>query len=70
MKSTKRSLFASVLALILCVCMLIGTTWAWFTDEVQSGVNQIVAGNLDVELYAGNTKVTEATKLFDDVALW
>ncbi len=69
MKSTKRSLFASVLALVLCVCMLLGTTWAWFTDEVQSGVNQIVAGNLDVELYAGDTKVDSNTKLFQ-VDLW
>ena len=50
MKTTKRALFSSVMALILCFSMLVGTTFAWFTDEVKSGVNQIVAGNLDVEL--------------------
>ena len=50
MKTTKRALFSSVMALILCFSMLVGTTFAWFTDEVKSGTNQIVAGNLDVNL--------------------
>jgi len=48
--------------------MLIGTTYAWFTDEVTSGVNKIVAGNLDVELYRGldrnATPVDINTELF------
>jgi len=34
--------------------MLLGTTYAWFTDSVESGVNKIIAGNLDVELYYAN----------------
>lgn len=49
-KSTKKALLSSVLALLLCLSMLIGTTFAWFTDSVTSGLNKIVAGNLDVEL--------------------
>ena len=53
-KSTKRALLSSVLALLLCMTMLIGSTYAWFTDSVTSGVNRIVAGNLDVELYYNN----------------
>ena len=59
MKTTKRALFSSVVALILCFSMLVGTTFAWFTDEVKSGVNQIVAGNLDVELYHSNNYITD-----------
>lgn len=47
---TKRALFTSVIALLLCMSMLVGTTFAWFTDEVVSGNNTIIAGNLDVEL--------------------
>ena len=39
--TTKRSLLASVLALAMCVTMLVGTTFAWFTDSVTSGVNTI-----------------------------
>lgn len=51
MKTTKRALLTSVMALILCFSMLVGTTFAWFTDEVKSDVNKIVAGNLDVNLH-------------------
>ena len=50
MTRTKKSLLVSVLAITLCLAMLLGTTYAWFTDSVQSGVNRIVAGNLDVEM--------------------
>ena len=73
-RSTKRALLTSGLALIMCITMLIGTTFAWFTDSVTSGRNQIVAGNLDVELEYWNgtayAPVTSATKLFNDNALW
>lgn len=48
MKHKKRALFQSVLALILCLSMLVGTTFAWFTDSVTSGSNIIQAGNLDI----------------------
>ena len=56
-KSTKRSLLASVLALVMCVSMLVGTTFAWFTDTASTGVNKIQAGTLDVQLLdeQGNT---------------
>ena len=70
MKTTNKALFSSVIALILCCSMLIGSTFARFTDEATSGVNQIIAGNLDVELYAGNAKVDSTTKLFDEITKW
>ena len=74
-KSTKRALLMSALSLLMCVSMLIGSTFAWFTDSVTSGNNKIVAGNLDVALYHTNgtdtdEEVTDTTKLFDEVALW
>ena len=49
-KTTKRALLTSVTALALCVVMLVGTTFAWFTDTAKTNVNKIQAGNLDVEL--------------------
>ena len=49
-KSTKRALVSSALAILMCVAMLIGTTFAWFTDTASTGVNKIQAGNLDIEL--------------------
>ena len=47
-KATKKALFMSMLSMLLCVAMLIGSTFAWFTDSVTSGRNKITAGNLDV----------------------
>ena len=49
-KTTKRALFTSTLALLMCVAMLIGTTFAWFTDSATTNVNKIEAGKLDVKL--------------------
>ena len=49
-KSTKRALITSALAILMCAAMLIGTTFAWFTDTASTGVNKIVSGKLDVVL--------------------
>ena len=48
--ATKRALISSMITMVLCVAMLIGTTFAWFTDTASTGVNTIQSGNLDVEL--------------------
>ena len=53
-KATKRALLTSVMALVMCVVMLVGTTFAWFTDTASTGVNKIQAGNLDVALEMRN----------------
>ncbi len=47
---TKKALRGSLFALFLCIVLLIGTTFAWFTDTASTGVNKIQAGNLDVGL--------------------
>ena len=49
-KATKRALLTSVMALVMCVVMLAGTTFAWFTDTASTGVNKITSGNLHVEI--------------------
>lgn len=49
-KNTKRALLASVLSVVLCFAMLVGSTFAWFTDSASTGVNKIVAGNLAIDL--------------------
>ena len=49
-KSTKRALISSALAILMCAAMLIGTTFAWFTDTASTGVNKIVSGNLKVDI--------------------
>ena len=73
---TRPALFTSILAMLLCVSMLVGTTFAWFTDEVVTGLNTITAGNLDVVLEYktsadGQWQVVEPdTKIFSDSALY
>ena len=76
---TKRALLTSVLALVLSLAMLAGSTFAWFTDTASTGVNRIVSGNLDVGLkYWGVGEDGQKTwltaenseKLFDENALW
>ena len=76
---TKRALLTSVLALVLSLAMLAGTTFAWFTDTASTGVNRIVSGNLDVGLrYWGVGEDGQKTwltaenseDLFDENALW
>ncbi len=83
-KHTKKALFMSALSILLCLSMLVGSTFAWFTDTASTGVNTIVAGNLDIALYEGtqtvtngevtavnyNNEVSTSTKLFDDSVLW
>ena len=75
-RATKRALLTSVMALVMCVVMLVGTTFAWFTDTASTGVNKIQAGNLDVKLEYKNSEQTAFaetntnTKVFKDGALW
>ena len=55
MNSTKKTFLTSLMALLLCIVMLMGTTFAWFTDVVTSTGNIIQAGNLDAEMYYSET---------------
>ena len=50
MKSKKSALLLSFTSLLLCFAMLVGSTFAWFTDTASTGVNQIISGKLDVGL--------------------
>ena len=69
-KSARRGLLVSATSLLLSVAMLVGTTFAWFTDSVSSGTNTIKAGNLDIEVKHTNANITSPesiqgkTKLF------
>ncbi len=73
-RNTKRALLSSVVALLLCFSMLLGSTFAWFTDSAVSGSNVITAGNLDIVVeYSLDGKEWEnldgATDLFQK-GLW
>ena len=76
-KSTKRALISSTLALLMCVAMLIGTTFAWFTDTASTGVNKIVSGNLKVDIIGAKSdshieklNFTKAAGAESEALLW
>lgn len=68
MKQTRNKLVSSIVTLCICMAMLIGSTYAWFTDTASSGINKIQAGNLDVDLQhfvvSDYVSVDANTKLF------
>lgn len=71
-KQTRRALLSSVVALLVCFSMLLGTTFAWFTDSAASGVNKIMSGNLDIAVYhklanGEQKEIDGSTDLFDNV---
>ena len=53
-KAVRSALGMSVLSIALCAAMLIGTTFAWFTDTATTSVNKIQSGTLDIALEMWN----------------
>ena len=75
LKATKKALVSSVLALVMCFTMLLGTTFAWFTDSVTSANNVIQTGTLDIGMsYSENnadwTAITEASEPVFSYQYW
>lgn len=66
-KSTKRALLVSVMAMVICFTMLLGTTFAWFTDEVTSSGNIIKSGTLDIEMSWAEVNTSTWNTATDDV---
>ena len=62
-RSTKRALLLSALSLLMCVSMLVGSTFAWFTDSVTSAGNTIISGKLDVDLIGADNLTVAGRKL-------
>ena len=62
-KLTKHALIVSIMAMLLCVAMLVGTTFAWFTDTASTAVNKIQAGTLDIQLLAEDGTSLEGATL-------
>lgn len=69
---TKKSLLISTCTLLLSVLMMVGSTFAWFTDSVRTGSNTITTGDLKVQLLhtdsgkAEPAAVSQNTLLFTD----
>ena len=50
MKNYTRRLLFSMVTMIVCIAMLVGSTFAWFTDVAKSTNNVINPGRLDLEV--------------------
>ena len=67
--STKKALISSILILCMCFSMLLGTTFAWFTDDVTAANNVIQTGTLKVGMYwADGTKAVPAEEGWTDAS--
>ena len=69
-KHTQKALLASVMSLLLCFAMLIGTTFAWFTDAVSNKGNKIQAGVLDVQLLKDGEDISNSEEKVFHYNLW
>ena len=67
-KITRRALVMSVISLVLCCAMLVGTTFAWFTDEVTSAGNIIKSGTLEVTMDWADGKEAPASATWTDAS--
>ena len=67
-KSTKRALIMSAAAVLMSISMLIGTTYAWFTDTSSTGVNKIVSGSLKVDIIGEDSDAHIDTLNFKNAA--
>ena len=75
-RRTRRALTLSLLAFALVIVLLVGTTYAWFSSSVESGMNTIRTAGFDVKLEYSTTAyndeyadLTTSTVLFNDVVL-
>ena len=70
---SRKTIIASIIAIVISFSILIGVTFAWFTDSASTGPNKIQSGNLDVSLLYTNgvsgatEEVGADTKVFLDV---
>ncbi len=70
MRTTKKTLLLSVMTLLICISLFIGTTLAWFVDTVTTGRNTVISGDLDVELKHYTTDPANAQSVKDSSDLF
>lgn len=78
MKAVKRSIILCALSLALCVALLVGSTFAWFSDSITNSGNTITAGNLTAQWSyrtlnddtAAYEPVSEELALFSSDTVW
>ena len=67
-KTMRKAMITSIIALALCFAMLLGTTYAWFTDSVTSANNIIKSGTLDISMQWADAKVAPDNATWTDAS--
>lgn len=67
MSKEKRQLLLSVITLVLCILLLVGTTFAYFSDTKQV-TNTVTVGNIKIEMTEAAVKRDSAGHLVEDTA--
>lgn len=67
MSSTKKSLWASGISVLICAALLVGTSFAWFTDSVSNSGNKIKAGTLMIDAYCYDLEEGKTDFKIDEV---
>ncbi|MCH5156816.1 MAG: hypothetical protein J1G02_02935 [Clostridiales bacterium] len=49
MKTANKTLIASIVAIVICLSIIVGATYAWFTDEAGSGNITVSSGKVNIE---------------------
>ncbi len=70
MRNERKSLILSGLSVLMCLVVLVGATWAWFTDSVSSSSNKLQAGVLDVQLLKDGEDISNSEEKVFDYHLW
>lgn len=55
----RQALMLSISSMLVCAMMLVGMTYAWFTDSAVTAVNAIHTGTLNVDLMYSNTPIQQ-----------
>lgn len=61
--SAKKSLVLTAVSMLMCISMLIGTTYAWFSDSAVSSHNRISSGSLKLSVLRWNSEQNKFIEL-------
>ena len=68
-KAVRIAFYASFVLMGAMLVMLVGTTFAWFSDSLRSNNNTLTAGNVSIVLSEATVQATPGGNLVEDPSL-
>ncbi len=69
MRAGKRAMLFAIGGTFLCLAMLVGMTFAWFTESIDTGENVIKTGSFDVSISYAETLDGDFEEISDDTSV-